>query len=98
MDNDNIPIIAFSTSRCYYEWMVMSFGLKNAPQIFQRKMDKIFFEYSNFIIVYIDDILICSENEEEYEKHLNVFITLCKTHGIILSDKKIDIKNRKLNF
>ena len=58
MNNDNIPIIAFSTSRGYYEWMVMSFGLKNAPQIFQRKMDKILFEYSNFIIVYIDDILI----------------------------------------
>ena len=46
----------------------MPFGLKNTPRIFQRKMDKIFFEYSNFIKVYIDDILICSENEDGHEK------------------------------
>ena len=58
MDNDNIPITAFSTPRGHYEWLVMPFGLKNAPQIFQRKMGKIFFDYSAFIIVYIDDMLI----------------------------------------
>ena len=78
--------------------MVMPFGLKSAPQIFQRKMDKIFFEYSNFIIVYSDDILICSKNEEDHEKHLDVFITLCKTHSIILLDKKVDIKKKKIEF
>ena len=98
MDNDSIAIIAFSTPRGHYEWMVMPFGLKNAPQIFQRKMDKIFSEYSNFIIVYIDYILICFENEEDHEKHLDVFITLCKTHSIILSYKKVDIKKKELNF
>ena len=96
MDNDNIPITTFSTPRGHYEWMVTPFGLKNAPQNFQRKMDKIFFEYSNFIIVCIDDILICSENEEDHEKHLDVFIALCKAHGIILSDKKVDIKKKEI--
>ena len=78
--------------------MVMPFRLKSAPQIFQRKMDKIFFEYSNFIIVYSDDILICSENEEDHEKHLDVFITLCKTHSIILIDRKVYIKKKKIEF
>ena len=96
MDNDNILITTFSTPKYNYEWMVMPFGLKNAPQNFQRKMDKILFEYSNFIIVYIDDIFICFENEEDHEKHLDVFITLCKIHGIILSDKKVDIKKKEI--
>ena len=56
--------------------MVMSFGFKNAPQVFQRKMDKIFSDHSAFIIVYIDDMLICFDNEKDHEKHLNIFITL----------------------
>ena len=87
MDNDSISMTAFSTPRGHYEWMVMFFGLKNALQTFQRKMDKIFSEYSNFIIVYINDILICSEDEKNHEKHLDIFVTLCKEHGIVLSEK-----------
>ena len=92
MDNDGILITSFSTPRGYYE--TMPFGLKNTPQIFQRKMDKIISEYSNFIIVYIDDILICSESEDDHEIHLDIFITLCKTNGIILSNMKVDIKKK----
>ena len=89
MDNDSIPIT---------EWMVMPFGLKNAPQVFQRKMDKILSDYSTFIIVYIDDMLICSDCEKDYEKHLNTFITFCKEHGIVLSEKKVDIKKKEIEF
>ena len=54
----------------------MPFELKNAPQIFQRKIDKIFSKYLNYIIVKIDDMLICCENEDDHEKHLHIFITL----------------------
>ena len=98
MDNDSIPITTFSIPMGHYEWLVMPFGLKNAPQIFQRKMNKILSDYSTFIIVYIDDILICSENEKDHEKHLNTFITLCKELGIVLSDKKVDIKKEEIEF
>ena len=88
MDNDSIPITTFSTSRGHYELMVMPFGFKNAPQVFQRKIDNILSDYSTFIIVYIDDMLICFDNEKDHEKYLNIFITLCKEHGIVLSEKK----------
>ena len=60
---------------------VMPFGLKNAAQIFQRKMDKILSDYSDFIIVYIVDVLICYDDEKDHVKHLNIFIILCKEHG-----------------
>ena len=46
----------------------MSFGLKNAPHIFQRMMDRIFSKYS-FIVVYIDDILVFSKTFHEHIKH-----------------------------
>ena len=68
----------------------------NHKQVFQRKMDKIFSDYSSFIIVYIYDMLICSDNEKCHEKHLNIFITLCKEHDIILSKKKVEIKKKEI--
>ena len=70
---------------------------KNTPQIFQRKMDKILSDYSDFIIVYIDDILICSSNEKDNEKHLNILITLCKKHSIVLSKKKLILRKKKIS-
>ena len=77
MEKDSIPITTFSTPRDHYEWLVIPFRLKNGPQIFQRKIDKILFEYSKFIIVYIDDILICSENETDHGKTFKyLYITL----------------------
>ena len=73
MNNNSIFITAFSTPRGHCEWMVMPFGLKNAPQVFQKKMDKIFSDYSSFIIVYINDMLICSDNEKDHEKKFEYF-------------------------
>ena len=70
----------------------------NAPQVFQRKIDKIFSDYSSFMIVYIDDMLIYSNNEKYHEKHLNIFITLCKEHGIVPSKKKVEIKKKEIEF
>ena len=75
--------------------MVMPFGLKNVPQVFQRKIDKIFFDYSSFIITYINDMLICSDNKKYHEKYLNIFITLCKKYGIDFLEKKFKIKKMK---
>ena len=94
MDNVSIPITTFSTPKGHYKWMVKSFGLKNASQVFQRKMDKILSDYSVFIRVYIDDMLICSDNENDHEKHLNTFIILWKEQGIVLSEKKVEIKKK----
>ena len=78
--------------------MVMPFGLKNAPQVLQRKFDKILSDYSSFIIVYIDGMLICFDNEKDHEKHLNIFITLCKEHDIVLSEKKVEIRKKEIEF
>ena len=64
---------AFTVPFGQYEWNVMSFGLKNAPSEFQRIMNEIFNPYSQFTIVYIDDVLIFSPNLEQHYKHLKFF-------------------------
>jgi hypothetical protein len=72
---ENIPKTAFSTRYGLYEYLVISFGLTNAPAHFMYLMNSIFMpELDKFIVVFIDDILIYSKNEEEHEEHLQVIL------------------------
>jgi hypothetical protein len=67
----DVPKIAFSTSYELYEYLVMLFGLTNAPAHFMYLMNSVFRpELDKFIVVFIDDILVYSKNEEEHEQHL----------------------------
>jgi hypothetical protein len=71
----DIPKTAFITRYGLYEYMVMSFGLTNAPAYFMYLMNKVFMEYlDKFMVVFIDDILIFSKNEEEHDKHLRLVL------------------------
>ena len=70
MHLDSVKWISFSCSERLFGWKVMSFGLKNAPQIFQRKMDNIFGNYKEFTCTYIDDVLVFSKTKEKHYLHL----------------------------
>jgi hypothetical protein len=71
----DIPNTAFSTRYGLYEFTVMSFGLTNAPAYFMNMMNKVFMEYlDRFVVVFIDDILICSKNDSDHEEHLRLVL------------------------
>ncbi|WVZ63809.1 hypothetical protein U9M48_013414 [Paspalum notatum var. saurae] len=71
---EDIPKTAFSTRYGLYEYLIMSFGLTNAPAFFMYLMNSVFMnELDKFVVVFIDDILVYSKNEKEHEEHLRIF-------------------------
>nr|GFB76223.1 putative reverse transcriptase domain-containing protein [Tanacetum cinerariifolium] len=75
----DIPKTAFRTHYGHYEFQVMSFGLTNAPAIYMDLMNRVCKPYlEKFMIVFIDDILIYSKNEQEHGEHLKLILELLK--------------------
>ena len=89
---------AFTVPFGHYEWNVVPFGLKNAPSDFQNIMNNIFNNYSEFIIVYIDDVLVYSKSIEQHIKHLKIFKNLIKSNGLVISATKMKIFQTKIRF
>ncbi|WVZ70439.1 LOW QUALITY PROTEIN: hypothetical protein U9M48_019110 [Paspalum notatum var. saurae] len=71
----DIPKTAFTTMYGLYEYIVMSFGLTNAPAYFMQLMNSVFMDYlDKFVVVFIDDILIYSKTKAEHEEHLRLVL------------------------
>jgi hypothetical protein len=72
---EDISKMAFSMRYGLYEYLVMSFGLMNAPAHFMYLMNSIFMlELDKFIMVFIDDILVYSKSTEDHREHLRVVL------------------------
>jgi hypothetical protein len=73
--DEDIPKTAFSMRYELYEYLVISFGLTNAPAHFMYLMNSVFMpELDKFVVVFIDDILIYSKNTDEHEEHLRIVL------------------------
>nr|GEZ53204.1 putative reverse transcriptase domain, ribonuclease H-like domain, aspartic peptidase domain protein [Tanacetum cinerariifolium] len=76
---EDIPKTDFRTRYGHYEFQVMAFGLTNAPVVFMDLMNRVCKPYlDKFVIVFIDDILIYSKNEQEHGEHLKLILELLK--------------------
>jgi hypothetical protein len=77
----DIPKTAFITKYGLYEFTVMSFGLTNAPAFFMNLMNSVFMDYlDKFVVVFIDDMLIYSQSEEEHAGHLRMVLQRFREH------------------
>jgi hypothetical protein len=76
----DIPKTTFSMIYELYEYLIMSFGLTNAPAHFMYLMNSVFMpELDKFVVVFINDILVYSKSTEDHEEHLRVMLHDCGT-------------------
>jgi hypothetical protein len=79
----DIPKTTFITKYGLYEFTVMSFDLANAPAFFMNLMSSVFMDYlDKFVVVFIDDILIYSQSEEEHANHLRMVLQRLQEHQL----------------
>ena len=95
----DIPKTAFTTRYGLYEYTVMSFGLTNAPAYFMYLMNKVFMKFlDKFVVVFIDDILVYSKNEEEHEQHLRLVLETLREHQLYAKFSKCNFWLKEVKF
>ncbi|KAL0559024.1 hypothetical protein IC582_003613 [Cucumis melo] len=95
----DVPKTAFRSRYGHYEFIVMSFGLTNAPAVFMVLMNRVFREFlDTFVIVFIDDILIYSKTEAEHEEHLRIVLQTLRDNKLYAKFSKCEFWLKQVSF
>src|SRR5688572_22693398 len=96
---EDVPKTAFTTRYGLSEYLVMSFELTNAPAHFTYLMNSVFMtELDKFVVVFFDDILIYSKNEEEHAQHLRIVLTRLREHQLYAKFSKCAFWLEEIQF
>jgi hypothetical protein len=96
---EDIPKTAFSTRYGLYEYLVMSIELINAPTHFMYLMNSLFMpELDKFVVVFIDDILVYSKNEEKHDQHLHIILQRLHDHQLYAKFSKCAFRLKEIKL
>nr|KYP39237.1 Retrovirus-related Pol polyprotein from transposon 17.6 [Cajanus cajan] len=96
---EDVPKTAFRTRYGHYKYLVMPFGVTNAPGVFMDYMNRIFHPYlDRFVVVFIDDILVYSKTREEHAEHLRIVLQTLKEKQLYAKLSKCEFWLESVNF
>lgn len=99
MKEGNVSKTAFRTRFGHYEFLVLPFRLTNAPAAFMDLMQRMFHEYlDQFVILFINDILIYSPDEETHRVHLRLVLQKLREHQLYAKFSKCEFWLEKIKF
>ena len=95
----DVPKTAFRTRYSHYEFLVMPFGLTNAPAAFMDLMNRVLRPYlDQFVVVFIDDILVYSKDAQEHEHHLRIVLQTLIENQLFAKLSKCDFWLKEVSF
>eukprot|EP00798_Chlamydomonas_sp_ICE-L_P018032 gene18032-biopygen26983 len=87
--NHDVPKTAFITPMELFEFKVLPFGLANSPSAFTEVMNTVFRNFiGKFVVIYLDDVIIFSKDDEEHEKHIRMVLQRLEDNHLFLSREK----------
>ena len=99
MLEEDVPKKAFRTRYRHYEFVVIPFGLTNAPAVFMDLMNWVCRPYlDQFVIVFIDDILVYSRSKEEHSQHLRKVLETLRSEKLYAKFSKCEFWIRRVEF
>ena len=96
---ENIPKTKFRTRYGHFKFTVMPFGWTNAPTAFMDLMHRVFQPYlDQFVVVFVDDILIYSKSKEEHKGHLKIVFQTLREHQLYAKFSKYEFWLTEVRF
>jgi len=94
-----VPKTGFRTRYGHYEFLVLPFGLTNAPAFFMDLMNRVFRPFlDKFVVVFIDDILVYSKTREVHANHLRMVLKTLEEHKLFAKLKKCEVWLERVQF